>query len=314
MEKYRQNMEKIIRITRAMDIPIIKFSGGEIFLIEGLTDILMKAVGFERIQILTNATLLNYNIIKSLSKIKNLCIQITLDGHTYDMNKYRFSSEGTLSNVLSNVNLLLEYNIPLEINMCLTNNNIEGLKEFLEYLLNFNAKHLTLYPIPVREKETKYSVTMQQLRYLDEIIQDYSKYKKILPPLEYLIHMYQLLSNKRKRDKWICWVPQFVMGVQGNGEIKACPEVSTESSTLVGSLFQDSSTEIGKFERESLPLLLKTKCRVVPMCQGCYTHYEVINLYMNKYISDEELTEIYFFNNKRIHDFISTRKEAEVNE
>jgi MoaA/NifB/PqqE/SkfB family radical SAM enzyme len=84
------SMKKLNRMLDIMeenfDIPILKISGGEIFLVNGIIDLFEdRASHYTVLQALTNGTLLNEEKVARMAEIKNLQVQFPLDGHTLDM-------------------------------------------------------------------------------------------------------------------------------------------------------------------------------------------------------------------------------------
>src|SRR5579871_4889196 len=75
-------------VSQKLPATVLKLSGGEIFLLPEFIDELPElARKYAIVQILTNGTLMNDVVIKSISAINNVHIQISLDGHLIEMNK-----------------------------------------------------------------------------------------------------------------------------------------------------------------------------------------------------------------------------------
>lgn len=300
-EFYIRNLKKIIEEVKDTRVSAIKLSGGEIFLLPKLVDTLKYIPAFDKIQLLTNGTLLNESIIKEIKKITNLGLQITLDGIDYESNRYRFPNVQIFERVIGNLEKIIKNGIPLEINLCLTRYNVNRLKNFLDFLLSLDSNCVMLYPIPVRESEYKFGIFKSQLIYIEEIMLNYKQYQSVLPPYAYLEALYHMLYFGCKPKGWRCYIPDTVVGIQGNGDIRLCSE--SGSKDIYGNLFTESLEErITRNKKEANYFFMKNHCRVAPQCKDCFTHYEVINLFIDNKISSYDIGRIWLFQCKQILD------------
>lgn len=288
-------LASILQQVKQRNIPIMKLSGGEIFMLPGLVGKLKENHDFARLQVLTNGTLLTRTIIDELAQLDNFGLQMTLDGHTFEANSLRFTSRALFQRVMDNMQYILEKNIPLEINMCLTRNNVAYLEAFLKELNHWKNRELILYPIPVRESEERFSVLPGQLEELYKILEHYEQYASILPPIFYFNHMIHMLETGAKHKDWQCWVPELILGLQGNGDIKACPEVGVGEQAVRANLFHSA-----ELVSPGTAYLLRTRCRTLRVCSGCYTHYELMNAFINGSMSRADLESIWFFRNEQV--------------
>ena len=83
---------------RYFDTPILKLSGGEILLIENIIDLITKESKFyETVIILTNGTIsISRDMLTRLKNLGNIQFQVSLDGHLFEMNSYRYKSNKIL--------------------------------------------------------------------------------------------------------------------------------------------------------------------------------------------------------------------------
>lgn len=80
---------------------------------------------YECVQLLTNGLLLNKQNIARLATVKNLNVQLSMDGHTLEMNQCRLKSETLNEKLLQNLDMLINNNIVTEIYCVLSKVNIE---------------------------------------------------------------------------------------------------------------------------------------------------------------------------------------------
>jgi len=87
--------------------------------------------------VLTNGTLWNINMIDTLKK-NDLKIIISLDGinNFHNVHRKYKNGSGSYINVNKTINLLLKNDIKPNISITITNENVDGLPELLNYLLN----------------------------------------------------------------------------------------------------------------------------------------------------------------------------------
>ena len=69
---------------------ILKISGGEILLVKNIEDFIFKQCSvYKRVQMLTNGFLLNRKLLEKLRDMPGFCLQISMDGHTLELNSNR---------------------------------------------------------------------------------------------------------------------------------------------------------------------------------------------------------------------------------
>jgi len=124
---------------------ILQLSGGEIFLIQDIVQLLQKkATDYRCIYVFTNGHPLNDKIIAELSHIPNLVLGFSIDGHTLSMNSYRFDRESIFKRIMKNLETVIEHNIPVIINSVLHDRNIKDFKQFSLIPVGIIQNHLSL--------------------------------------------------------------------------------------------------------------------------------------------------------------------------
>lgn len=287
------NLKKISLLARSVfDIPILKISGcGESFLLPSLLQIL-KAMenNYERIQIITNATLLNEDIISKISKIAGINVCVSLDGHSPRLNASRTKNALLIKKILNNIRLLRRYNIPVEINSVLTKYNISDFAEFIKYLSDTYDK-LICYPFPVRGVEDLSVLGEKNAGKLLPLLRSYKRFSSILPHKEYIKRLIFFISNRGRQDK--CYVGYANLGIGPNGNILIC---ACNLGGGLGNIFNQGPITALK-QRKSHPIFYKFLFKELSFkeCRQCFTHYEIVNLYLDGTITLEEISKIPLF-------------------
>lgn len=266
-----------------VEFPILKVSGGEIFLYNNLVDFVRNISGkYNAIQLLSNGTLFSKREIEQFSDIGNVYFQISLDSHTLEGNYSRSRSLVTLEKILKNITNICARDIGLEINCVLTKYNTDLFIDFVKYLNDIGE--MTVFPRPVRGRPSAlYFPTEEQVFNFGKLRDCYDQYSRILPPRSYFERVLSVIENKY-RD-WNCYIPFFVLGLNNYGKVSTC----TCSSELpnIGSIFNDERV----FQILQGNEQYKPTSKPLP-CVDCITQYEIFNLYFENVITADDLKRI----------------------
>lgn len=288
----------LIKMCQYYDTAILKISGGEILLINNLLDFIRKqSVNYKVIQILTNGLLLNETMLEELSKIPGICIQLSLDHHTLEGNGYRTKKKKQLDQILRNLDLVVHYDIPVEINCVLTDKNTPVLKEFAEYLIKYIGKSVMLLPFPIRgNQKENYISAKNQYQGVERLYSEYERFKGILPPKAYLEELLYVIKTGSRRER--CYIPKVANGLFDDGRRTPCPNYwFTEMNNI---LDNNCNMEIQERHR-SLCYQFINANNPPKECSQCYTPWDIFNLYMEDKISLDELIQV------PLYSFISIR-------
>jgi len=276
--------EILQEINKQIKFPILKLSGGEIFLYDKMTEFIRKVhSNYNAIQLLTNATLFSEEEIEQFSEMGNVYFQISVDGHMLSSNYTRSHSSKTLDKILRNISAICSKNIGLEINCVLTSYNTNSFIDFVRYLDSIGD--MTIFPRPVRgEPKTILSPTNEQISQLSDLRDQYNQYSRVLPPKAYFERVLSVLENKVRG--WNCYVPFFVFGINNYGKVNTC--TCSGELPILGSVFDDDKNAFKIIsERKQYDPALKP----IP-CVDCITQYEIFNLYVEGAIDEKELEKI----------------------
>ncbi len=285
---FRKTLQKL---REGVDASILKISGyGEITMIPDWKErIAEQEESYDSIQIITNGRNLTRRDLDFLSS-GDYTLCISLDGISQKTNAARRNSKEELEKILTNLNLASFLGSSLEINTVLTSFNISSFPEFLKFIRDINA---VCYPFPVRRNRRHSSQkslspsNKETRKALQNVLEDYEDFKTALPPKPYLERLTDfMLDGKRRR----CYVPEVVLGIDPQGDILRCPCSGTEK---VGNLFGRDQFQATK-ERGKVSGFQEE-------CRDCFTHYEVINLFIEGKINEEEMRSLPLYSKSRLN-------------
>lgn len=265
-------------VSKYADSPIIKLSGGEIFLFPESYDLIKYFQDkYESVQILTNGVHLDFEKIKKLNQ-KGLYFQLSLDGHTPELNKRRVNNPIVTQKIMNSLDFLVNQGFKVEINSVLTDANTDKFEEFLKYLKNRYESKVLVFPRPVKGNPRKeFFPSKEQIKVFENI--PFQEYSNILPQGEYLKVLKEVMNNKRNTP---CLVPRAVLGMNYDGRINFCT-----CSESLPRLELDKEEDIAKFANQ--PLYDSIKNSVLNPCLECINQYEVVNQLLNENINLESL-------------------------
>lgn len=276
-----------------VDADILQISGGELFLIKNIIELIkLKSSLYKKIYILSNGFLLNQQLIEQLSLINNVVIGISLDGHTLEMNTYRFKKVEILNIILQNISLLTKNSIPVVINSVLHDKNTKDFKDFMYYLADVSSD-ICVLPISIRgERAARFRANSQDFEILLNIAQDTELTKIVNFVPAYFEALYYQLKNKKKSIG--CWVPLFATELFHTGELSPCPLYWL--SSLGNIRTSDAENIINKIGNDKIYRLLVRKPVRMSFCHNCFSSYDLINLYFQDKLPIEFLKRIPFYN------------------
>ena len=267
--------------------PILKISGGEIFLIRNIAKLVAReSTRYDAVQILTNGTLLESAVLDELKGLGNVSFQVSLDGHTPRMNRLRTRSDRLHDRLLTNIDSIAANHFPLEIYCVITKQNVEELPSFLDYLSCKFGSAVCLIPFPARHASGEpFLPEKHQLWTFEKILADYDKYRDILPSDRYLKLIYDHLLNNEKRSIR-CYVPFIMMQSFEDGSVTPCPYNWVQQS---GNLVSDPVSLCGSYGVSTMYHMRTTKQPWAPFCKTCHTDSILFSLYFDGAISLHEL-------------------------
>lgn len=284
--KIMNNSKKVV------SADVLKISGGEITVYNKLADFVENVhKNYKMIQILTNGLIITNEDLERYRKMGNIVFQISLDGIDYKSNYTRTHNEKITKKILDNIDLILEYGFGVEINCVLTKYNISNFLDMLERYKN--AKNFLIVPRPVRgePKDVLKCSTEQLIEFENTIKKHYDEFKNILPPMEYFNRLLKMMIEEKREYR--CYIPYFILSVDGYGNMEQCP------CGLTG----DYKYNLLSNEADFKNILLDSKYNIFKKykeCTYCMTQYELINLYIDGEITENDLKKVPSLNSEEI--------------
>lgn len=278
--------QNIRHILEKSDSYILKVSGGEIFLLPEIIDELVLASSkFDKILLVSNGTVMKQRDLEKLDPMK-FCFQISLDGHTSEANILRYKEvTQNYERVLRTITILYEQNFLFEISCVLTDYNIDYLIGFCEYFAR-NFPGVTIIPFPVRFSDYHLSSSKENISILSHVKDSFPV--GTIPPKGYMEALIETVKGQKNN---ICFLP--VIGLYGceDGSSPLCPCGIIDNHQNI-------------FERESIlppslehPSVKKVLNKEESKCLSCFTHFDMINLFIEGRISSEEMQRAGIFQN-----------------
>lgn len=289
-----------------IDTPILRLSGGELFAIKNIEEFIEeRGKKYDVVQIVTNGYYLDKSLIQRLKECKNVHIHFSLDGHTLAMNSKRIKSQQVQDRLLRNLDMLVENDIPVEINSVMSNVNTRDYLSFLDYLLRYEGR-LTAFPSPIRGIELEEHQPDEKSRKMfEKIVDEFPKYSAILPPKEYFEYLSIFYRDGIRNGK--CFLPEFCIQSLDDGTITPCALGWTKQ--LGNLLAEDLKTVQNRIGHDKLYKLLCNKRIRMEYCKKCYSTYEVCNLFFNHIISIEDMKRMPLYSNERTYNRLMELEE-----
>lgn len=246
-------LKKLLIELRDLGVFEIVYTGGEIFLLDNIVDIIRytRSLGFKVI-LYSNVSLLDEEIIKQLTEINISLIGCTLFSLESEIHDFITQIHGSMEKSLKNIALIKKYGIPLEIKAGITKlNPMEGdkIKEFC-----FENRFIFT---PYYDINRKYDgdVSPEELRIEEpDLIKIIKKEKE-----RDLITKFDKDSND-----YACEALRYTLSIRSDGTITPCPRFFME----LGNINNDS---IKKIWNESIILrkIHEIKWNDITECSSC---------------------------------------------
>lgn len=282
-------MEVIHAFHRTVDAPVLRVSGGEFLWMRHACDFIEEASKhYETVQLITNAIPLKAEKLARLAAIENFHLNVSLDGHTHEMNVHRFPNPAMLDTVLRNLDMVVNAGMPVEIQMVLTDANVSNVCDFATFLVERYAGMVRLFPFPVRGATG--NVRLSPSHAILELVERYDEFESILPPRAFVRHIGDYVVNQRRQLP--CMIPATMVQLFGDGNFSACPHAWIEK---IGNVVEDEDTIVNAYcDHGHYSIFLQPKPRN-DFCRKCATPSDVLNLYLQGQIEDADLDQTFLY-------------------
>ncbi|HDZ74605.1 MAG TPA: radical SAM protein [Aurantimonas coralicida] len=281
-------------LRRHVDAPVIKVSGGELFLLANAADLVAElSARYAHVQVLTNGTELTPAIVARLSGLGNVGFNLSLDGHTPEMNAMRWRSPRLGERVMTALDAITAVGRPLEITMVISDANAAHLCDFLAFLATLPCR-VVLIPIPVRGVHSDRLFGLEARRVFAEVLRSLpGAFAPVLGPAAYYHRLADFLDGENGVRRHRCHLTAAAVQLFDTGALTPCPVGWTaEIANVRRDGIDAASAVIG--EHKLYDLMQRDPPRV-PVCRSCFSQADVLNLYLDGAIDLEELVVMPLF-------------------
>lgn len=302
------------RVNGELSPPLLKLTGGEIFIIKGIMEFIDKVAPLhEAVIVQSNGLPLTDEKIQRLSRLGNIIVQISLDSSNYAGNSYRVLSERIHDMVLDRIRAVLRAGIPLEIYGVLNDRSAPYLGEFVRWCGELGTDAPQLFPFPVRGPDSeKFKIRPDQFHFIDELHGMLGEFGHVLPPKAYLDRLSSFYHDGGR--SWRCHLPRLVLSTFSDGVATPCPNIWFHK---MGNLVEDGWKEpLAQVNTTPFYELLLAERPRLDACKGCFTPWDTLSMYFEGAISIDELCRAPSYAPPGIRHLLETRRaqlhESEV--
>lgn len=308
-----QRLDRVVATTATdLSLPIIKLTGGEIFLVRGIMNLLRNlASHFATVVIQTNGVLLEAAQLEEIKGWGNACLQISLDAVSYEGNSYRSQSPEQHERVIRMITRVMEANIPTEIYCVLNDRSLSYLKDTL-LALRCYEDHVVVYPFPVRGPDRSvFFPRPDQVSVLHGLLERFDEFAGLLPPKAYFERLLRFLEDGGRTFR--CHLPRFAFTTFDDGVLTSCPNIWFNK---VGNVLEEEPSAVTRRITETPfhTLLLAPRPRI-DACKNCFTPWDMLSLYVDGEITLDELCRTPMYSapasRVRIEEIVRCYREAQ---
>ncbi|MFK3979417.1 radical SAM protein [Micromonospora sp. NPDC050397] len=274
------------RIDQTFGVPLLKVTGGEIFLVAGIMDFLREqAAHHEVLVVQTNGVLVREEHLAEFAAWGNVVLQVSLDSHLHTGNSYRVATESLHRKTMRHIEAILDSGLPVEIYSVLNDRSVVEMEQFAEWLTA--REHRPVYfPFPVRGPDAEqFKVRADQVAHIERFVQRYDDFAAILPPMAYFQRLMSFYNNGKRIFR--CHLPRLVISTFSDGMITPCPNIWFSN---MGSMIEDgyakSLEDVGTSGMYQALLAPRPRLKA---CHGCFTPWDTLSMYFEDEITLDEL-------------------------
>lgn len=256
------------------DNPVLKLTGGELYLISGMTDLIVElSADYETVIVQTNAVLVKDDDLDALRRPGNVILQISLDSHLFTGNSYRVKTEAIHRRAMGAIERCLDAGLFVEIYAVINDRSVDELVPFAQYLSGFDD--LRLFPFPVRGPISEgYQIAEEQIRIVEDFVDRWSQWPSLLPHVSYGERLRRFYRCGQRT--FGCHLPSFVVSSFSDGVVTPCPNIWFSD---MGNVLSDRDRALDNVGTSPLYQLLLADRPRIDACKGCFTPWDTLSMY-----------------------------------
>lgn len=286
-------IEKILEQGYRMGLKQVDITGGECFLHPQILEILKLATDYGMlINIYTNGTLINENLVKALKKFRIMNIIVSLDSLDDSVHDSFRGVIGCHLKTMNTLQIIKNSALNLRINITAMQENESEMERMIDYIYNeLMAESIVIAPILESGRGTQsfcMSTTIPQICGYQKMI-----YKKLDERIA--------VSKLNSRYKAHCGVGNSMLYIDTDYTVSLCPTLTMyeDKAFLLGNLIKDELKTVfsAMHERGFVEKVLcknTTECEYADSCRGGCRSRAFLQ---NKDVSDKDELMCYFYKN-----------------
>ncbi|MFL6137243.1 MAG: radical SAM protein [Frankiaceae bacterium] len=295
------------RIDETFNVPLLKVTGGEVFLVAGVMEFLRaQAAEHEVLIVQTNGVLVGEEHLAEFASWGNVVMQVSLDSHLFSGNSYRVHSESLHAKVLRRIEAIIDSGLPVEVYSVLNDRSVEEMEQFAEWLAA-RRQPPVYFPFPVRGPDSeRFQVRPDQVPAIEQFVARYDDLATVLPPMAYFD---RLLSFYREGGRTFrCHLPRLVISTFSDGMVTPCPNIwFSDMGNLLDDGYGETLSRVGSSALYRALLAPRPRLKA---CRGCFTPWDTLSMYFEDEITLDELCAAPSYGAPRIRALIESRKRA----
>lgn len=300
-------LQRILKGSAAYRIPVVKISGGEVMLIDGVMELIEElSASHETVVVLTNGIPLSDARLQRFRELGNVVVQLSLDSTRYAGNSYRVPNEAVHEALMRRIHAILSAGLPSEIYLVLNDRSIDDLELTLTDLSSYGDS-VTLFPFPVRGP-TRERFLPQEDQYdrFFRVLDGADRFGDLLPSEPYLDRLRRFFGEGGRRFR--CHLPRIAYTTFDDGTVTSCPNIWFNK---VGNAVSDEPDVVmSELQGSSFRRLLLADRPRIDACKACFTPWDPVSLYFEDEIDLDELGRVPIYRGERTRERLRKLREG----
>lgn len=195
------------------------------------------------IGIVTNGTLITKDDVKKLSKIKNLTVQVSLDGITKEAHEFNRGKD-SFEKTVNSIKLMGDYDVNMLLGILLTEKSMQQIQPILDFALSLGIKSVRFVEMfwqgLSRSKNMKRPLIFELIPKYKMLLAQHPEYRKLLSQDTVKITLDSLINPALKR---CCGASNRNAYINSNGDVYPC-NLLVNSKFRMGNIRKKSFSDI----------------------------------------------------------------------